>query len=148
MVLATLLKAAVGINRYTHLLSLESIMQRTLTVLALVITFVMGSQFGAIDLISAQDGQNLPVDMSKTQTAYGNFVRVTSTPEEMLIDFGLNIQNDKTRKMPIEVNQRVVMNYYTAKRMMSAIQIALDRHEKTFGPIETDVRKRMRGALQ
>jgi hypothetical protein len=148
MVLATLLKAAVGINRYTHLLSLESIMQRTLTVLALVITFVMGSQFGAIDLISAQDGQNLPVDMSKTQTAYANFVRVTSTPEEMLIDFGLNIQNDKTRKMPIEVNQRVVMNYYTAKRMMSAIQIALDRHEKTFGPIETDVRKRMRGALQ
>jgi len=116
--------------------------------LALVITFVMGSQFGAIDLISAQDGQNLPVDMSKTQTAYANFVRVTSTPEEMLIDFGLNIQNDKTRKMPIEVNQRVVMNYYTAKRMMSAIQIALDRHEKTFGPIETDVRKRMRGALQ
>jgi hypothetical protein len=75
-------------------------------------------------------------------------VRVTSTPEEMLIDFGLNVQNDKTRKTPIEVNQRVVMNYYTAKRMMSAIKIAIDRHEKTFGPIETDVRKRMRGALQ
>jgi hypothetical protein len=123
-------------------------MQRTLTIFALVIAFLLGGHFGAVELISAQDGEGLPVDMSKNRTAYANFVRVTSTPEEMLIDFGLNVQNDKTRKTPIEVNQRVVMNYYTAKRMMSAIKIAIDRHEKTFGPIETDVRKRMRGALQ
>lgn len=125
-------------------------MQRTMTILAIVAAFLLGSQFGSIDLITAQDDaqQSLPIDMSEVQTTYTNFVRVTSTPEEMLLDFGLNVQNDKSKKTPIEVKQRVVMNYYSAKRMAMAVQIAIERHEKAFGPIETDVRKRMRGALQ
>lgn len=124
-------------------------MQRTMTILAIVIAFLLGSQFGSIDLISAQDNQqSLPLDMTDVQTSYTNFVRVTSTPEEMLLDFGLNVQNNKAKKSPIEVKQRVVMNYYSAKRMATAVQIAIERHEKAFGPIETDVRKRMRGALQ
>jgi hypothetical protein len=108
----------------------------------------LGSQVGSTKRSSAQDIQQLPLDMSKMDTSYSNFVRVTSTPEEMLIDFGINVQSDQAQKTPLQVSQRVVMNYYSAKRMVTAVRVAVERHEKAFGEIETDVRKRMRGAIQ
>ena len=36
--------------------------------------------------------QQLVVDSSKAHAAYANFCRVTGTPEELIIDFGLNTQ--------------------------------------------------------
>ncbi len=35
------------------------------------------------------------------------------------------------------------MNYYTAKRMMTALSMSLQRHEAAFGVLETDVQKRV-----
>ena len=34
-------------------------------------------------------------------------------------------------------------NYYTAKRMLHALQLTVQRHEATFGVLETDVQKRV-----
>lgn len=76
---------------------------------------------------------------------YSNFCRVTGSPEELIIDFGLNPQPVGTPTKPIAVTQRVVLNYYTAKRLLSALAISLQRHEGVFGPIETDVNKRVTG---
>jgi hypothetical protein len=36
------------------------------------------------------------------------------------------------------------MNFYSAKRMLHAIQLTIDRHEATFGTLETDVQKRVK----
>jgi len=44
---------------------------------------------------------------------------------------------------PIEITERIVMNYFTAKRMMAALQMSLQRHEAAFGVLETDVQKRV-----
>jgi hypothetical protein len=93
--------------------------------------------------------QQVNVDASKAQTAYSNFCRVTGTPEELIIDFGLNTQPMGVASAPIEISERIVMNYYTAKRMMAALHMSLQRHEATFGVLETDVQKRvMPGVLQ
>jgi hypothetical protein len=83
------------------------------------------------------------VDTSKTHAAYSNFCRVTGTPEELIIDFGLNTQPMGVPTEPIEISERIVMNYYTAKRMMAALQMSLQRHEAAFGMLETDVQKRV-----
>ena len=37
------------------------------------------------------------------------------------------------------------MNFYTAKRLFSAMGMTLQRHEQTFGPIELDIRRRATG---
>jgi len=37
-----------------------------------------------------------------------------------------------------------VVNYYTAKRMLAALQLTIQRHEAAFGTLETDVQKRVR----
>jgi hypothetical protein len=91
--------------------------------------------------------QQVSVDASKAHAAYCNFCRVTGTPEELIIDFGLNTQPMGVPTEPIEITERIVMNYYTAKRMMAALQMSLQRHEAAFGVLETDVQKRVMPGL-
>jgi hypothetical protein len=74
--------------------------------------------------------------------AYSNFARVTSTAEEVIIDFCLNPNPFQTGRQEINVSQRLIMNFYTAKRLLSALGMTLQRHEATFGSIELDIRRR------
>ena len=74
--------------------------------------------------------------------AYSNFARVTSTAEEVIIDFCLNPNPFHTGRQEIGVSQRLIMNFFTAKRLFSAMGMTLQRHEQTFGPIELDIRRR------
>src|SRR5437588_7758868 len=74
--------------------------------------------------------------------AYSNFARVTATPEEVIVDFALNPNPFQTGKQEVTVSQRLIMNFYTAKRLCSALAMTLQRHEGTFGNIELDIRRR------
>jgi|SRR5579884_3314073 len=74
--------------------------------------------------------------------AYSNFARVTATPEEVIIDFALNPNPFLAGKQEVSVSQRLIMNFYTAKRLLSALAMTLQRHEQTFGSVELDVRRR------
>lgn len=88
------------------------------------------------------------IDDSEALSAYANFCRVTGTPEELIIDFGLNPQPFGIPNEPIPVTHRIITNFYTAKRMLHALQLTIQRHEATFGVLETDVQKRVRpGAM-
>lgn len=86
----------------------------------------------------------LEVDDSRAIAAYANFCRVTGTPEELIIDFGLNPQPFNTPIGPISVSHRIIINMYTAKRLLYALQMTVQRHEQMFGAIEIDVQKRLR----
>ena len=80
---------------------------------------------------------------------YANFCRVTGTPEELIIDFGLNPQPMGVPTQPIPITQRIITNFYTAKRMLHALTLTVQRHEATFGVLEIDVQKRVRpGVMQ
>lgn len=105
----------------------------------------------------AQDGQasrgdskpvqqqvTIAVDDRSTGTTYANFFRVTSTPEEVVLDLGLNAQAFAPGDASVKVDQRVVMNFFTAKRLLGALSQAVQRHEQAFGVLETDVLKRVR----
>ena len=85
----------------------------------------------------------IEVDDTGAQVCYANFCRVNGTPEELIIDFGLNSQPFGTPEKPLLVNQRLVVNYYTAKRLMGALQLSIQRHEAAFGVLETNVQKRV-----
>ncbi|MBQ9813890.1 MAG: DUF3467 domain-containing protein [Thermoguttaceae bacterium] len=85
----------------------------------------------------------LKIDDSKVVATYANFCRVTGTPEELIVDFGLNPQPMGVPSEPIPVNQRLVLNFYTAKRLYHALGMTLQRHEKAFGVLEVDVNKRV-----
>ena len=84
------------------------------------------------------------VDDSHVAASYANFCRVTGSPEELIIDFGLNPQPVGVPKNPIDVSQRVIVNYYTAKRLLHALSLSIQRHESVFGVLETDIQKRLK----
>jgi hypothetical protein len=89
-----------------------------------------------------QQTTEVVVDDSGTLPSYSNFCRVTATPEEVILDFGLNPQPFATGRQEVKANQRIVMNFYTAKRLLTALGMTIQRHEGTFGSIELDVRRR------
>jgi hypothetical protein len=86
----------------------------------------------------------ISVDASQLSTVYANFSRVTSTPEELVLDFALNTQMAPKPSEPIKLTHRVVLTFYTAKRLLGALHMAIQQHEHTFGALELDVQKRAR----
>jgi len=82
------------------------------------------------------------VDDSNAVSCYANFCRVTGSAEELIVDFGMNTQPISSTDAAVNVQQRVVMNFYTAKRLLHALHVSVRRHEEVFGPLETDIRKR------
>ena len=92
----------------------------------------------------AAQQQTLRVDDSSIAAGYANFCRVSSTPEELILDLGLNPNPYAPGETTVNVSQRIIMNHFTAKRLLSALSMALQRHEQAFGVLETDVRKRVR----
>ena len=124
-------------------------MARTITpllipaALVLLIAFQGGAQERRPRAAAGQQKKTHGIDTSRTRASYANFSRVTGTPEEMIIDFGLNAKPTGTPTEAIVIDQRVILSFYTAKRLLAALKLGIDRHEQVFGPIETDVRKRV-----
>jgi hypothetical protein len=88
----------------------------------------------------------IPVDAGELSSVYANFFRVTGTPEEIVLDFGLNTTQVTPAGTPeaVKLSHRLVMSFYTAKRLLNALQWAVNRYETNFGVLETDFQKRMR----
>jgi len=100
-----------------------------------------------------QTGQQqvaLRIDESALQTTYANAFRSNGTAEEVILDFGLNLvgppaQPQGNPQIIFKVNQRVIMNYYSVKRLAITLSQLIRRHEEQFGELEMDVAKRRTG---
>jgi hypothetical protein len=92
----------------------------------------------------AQQQQQIQVSDENAIALYANFCRVTGSPEELIIDFGLNPQPIGVPRDPISIKQRIILNYFTAKRLLHALSMSVQRHEQVFGVLETDINKRLR----
>jgi len=122
-----------------------------ITLVALFVVASSGHPTLRIETQAQGAGQPLwriQMDTSQAPTTYANLSRVTGTSEEVIIDFGLNDQPTGTTKVPVRVEQRVVMNHYTAKRLLKALEATIERHEEAFGTIDTDVQKRLKNRRQ
>lgn len=100
----------------------------------------------AAPALQPQQQQQPKVDDSKAVSRYSNFCRVTGTPEEVIIDTALNSQPIGVPTEPIHIDQRLVINYFTAKRLLGALHLTVQRHEQAFGVLETDINKRVKQA--
>ncbi|HEY1783991.1 MAG TPA: DUF3467 domain-containing protein [Pirellulales bacterium] len=90
-------------------------------------------------------GGALPaVEASTLDSKYINFCRVTGMPEEVIIDFGLSTDPAEMSAGSMIATERVVMSFYTSKRLLEALQVTVARHETAFGPLELSAQKRFR----
>lgn len=85
----------------------------------------------------------IEVNDERAVSCYANFCRVTGTPEELILDLGLNSRPHGSPTEPIKIKQRVIVNYFTAKRILNALAMSVQRQEQAFGVLETDVQKRV-----
>ncbi len=86
-----------------------------------------------------QQQVQIRLDESKMQTTYANTIRTTTTPDEIVLDFGLNLPaqgQDQSPAMVFAVGSRIVMNWTAAKRLAISLQQAVGAYEARFGPIE------------
>jgi hypothetical protein len=96
-----------------------------------------------------QTGQQvrLRIDETKMQSTYANAFRTNGTAEEVILDFGLNLMGPPAKQgepaqIVFSVTDRVIMNYYSAKRLAITLSQLIRRHEEQFGDLEMDVSKR------
>ncbi len=101
-----------------------------------------------------QTGQRqiqLRVDERDMRTSYANAFRTNGTAEEVMLDFGLNLlyptQQQDQPQIVFRVNERVVLNYYSAKRLAITLSQVIRRYEQQFGELELDVAKRRKDNL-
>ena len=74
------------------------------------------------------------IDESSIKTSYASGFRPAATPEEVVLDFGMNI----TRM----TGQKDVMNYYATKRLAIALSQLIRKYEDQFGELELNASKR------
>ncbi len=103
-----------------------------------------------------QTGQRqvrLRIDEREMRTSYTNAYRTNTTSEEVVIDFGMNLmtpaqqggqegQGQSQGEILFKANDRIVMNYYTAKRLAMTMSQIVRQYEQRFGELKLNVNER------
>ncbi len=99
---------------------------------------------------SPQEGQQqqgrqatLRVRDWESKTSYANVCMLSSTVEEMILNFGMSFPTPQQRQQQqaeVLVTNRVIMGLPGAKRLAIALSQAIQRYENTFGVIDTQQR--------
>ena len=87
------------------------------------------------------------IDERNMGVIYANAFRTSPQADEVMVDFGLNVANPGAGQanqpdVIFQVNERVILNYYSAKRLAITLSQLIRRHEEQFGELELDVQKR------
>ena len=90
------------------------------------------------------------IDERNLQANYVSGFRPTMTAEEVILDFGLNlIRPTGNKEEPYEVvfqaSNRLIMSYFSAKRLAAALAQIMRRYEQQFGQVELNAAKRQTG---
>jgi hypothetical protein len=87
----------------------------------------------------------IPVDLAGLTSGYVNWFRFTGSAEELVIDLGLAPQlGQMPPTEPIKLNHRLVMSFYTAKRLLQNLHRAVAIYEQHYGVLEVDPARRLR----
>ena len=79
----------------------------------------------------------LRIDESEMQSCYANTFRADNTPDEVILDFGMN-RNVPGRpdQMVFKVRQQLVLNWRGTKRLALTLANLVRQYEDRFGEIE------------
>jgi hypothetical protein len=87
----------------------------------------------------------VPVDLSALTSGYVNWFRFTGSAEELIVDLGLAPQlGQMPPTEPIKLTHRLVMSFFTAKRLLQNLHRAVSIYEAHYGTVEIDPNRRLR----
>ena len=89
------------------------------------------------------------MDQRDVKTSYANAFNTHALINEVILDFGLNMpippQPDQQPEIMLQITDRIILNYYSAKRLALTLGQLVRRHEERFGELELDDSKRIAG---
>jgi hypothetical protein len=98
--------------------------------------------------MSEQQGEQrqiqLRIDESKMNTAYANTIRTSTTQDEVVLDFGMNLPvpgPDNQPALLFAVGSRVIMNWQGAKRLAISLGQVVRQYEERNGEINLNQRQ-------
>lgn len=86
-----------------------------------------------------QQQVQLRIDESKMQTTYANTIRSSTTQDEVVLDFGMNLPmqgNDGQPVLNFSVGSRIVTNWAGAKRLAISMGQMVRQYEERNGEIQ------------
>jgi hypothetical protein len=90
-----------------------------------------------------QQQVQLSIDESKMHTTYANTIRTSTTPDEVVLDYGINLPMPGQNNQPamlFSVGSRVVMNWSGAKRLAMSLAQVVRQYEERNGEIQIQPR--------
>jgi len=85
------------------------------------------------------------VDASALQTSYANVCRIAQTPNEVIVDFGMNPNFfGNILDEPLKLDNRIILSHDAAKRLCLHLTATIQNYEARYGTIELDVTKRLK----
>ena len=85
-----------------------------------------------------QQQVQLRIDESKMHNTYANTIRTSTTGDEVVLDFGMNLPMPGQDNQPVllfSVGSRVVMNWRGAKRLAISLGQVIRQYEERNGEI-------------
>ena len=100
----------------------------------------------------AEEGKQQTVrvrmDQRDLKTSYANAFNTHGLINEVILDFGLNMpippQPDQQPEIMLQITDRIILNYYSVKRLALTLGQLVRRHEERFGELELDDSKRVK----
>ena len=93
-------------------------------------------------LNEAPKGAATPIKWTTTnlQSSYANFCNANSTREEVVLNFGVNKtwERGPKQELEIELNHRIVLSPFAAKRLAVLIGNVVNEYEKRFGTLSIE----------
>lgn len=90
----------------------------------------------AVKTEAAKAQPQLKLDMSQLKSSYCNVANVTSTREEVVLNFGINQNWDLGQKaMDVELLHRVILSPFAAKRLNTMLTKLLQEYESRYGTL-------------
>lgn len=80
----------------------------------------------------------LRIDETRMRTTYANTIRTSTTPEEVVLDFGMNLPTPSQDGKPtivFDVGSRVILNWRGAKRLAISLSQVIRQFEEANGEI-------------
>jgi hypothetical protein len=85
------------------------------------------------------------IDATHLKTTYANVCRIAQTPNEVIVDFGMNLNFfGQIIDEPLKLENRIIMSHDAAKRLCIHLTQTIQSYEAKYGPIELDVTKRLK----
>lgn len=80
-------------------------------------------------------GQGLRVDASGLKSSYCNVCNVNSTREEVVLNFGINQDWDRSQAGEVRLLHRIILSPYAAKRVSDLLARVMQDYEARHGPL-------------